>query len=136
MKLTQEEKRIKIAKEHGFSVVFNEDKQLFELLNQEGKWVYPYDADGDSEEHCWSYCPDYFNDLNAMHAAWEKVIKGSDELEDKYSIELLRAVGSDDPSDGVRPNGSDATWALASNAPSQARFEALGLTLNLWTSEE
>lgn len=138
MKLTQEEKRIKIA----------EACRLFELyplryatrrgkLLSEGERgvrpMYCEHSKGGWQE--WTNVPDYFNDLNAIHAAWEKVIKGSDELEDKYSIELLRAVGSDDPSDGVRPNGSDATWALASNATSSQRSRAFGLTLNLWSAE-
>lgn len=112
MKLTEEQKQVKLAKACG--IIQKRTKELgeFEPL------------------------PDYSSDLNACHSAWETAIRGNAYLEDKYSIELLRAVGAEDPSDGTRPNGSDATWALASNAPSQARFEALGITLSLWTANE
>lgn len=112
MKLTQEEKNYKLAKACGVTQARAKVLGDFEPL------------------------PDYFNDLNACHDVWEKAIKGNDMLEDKYSIELLRAIGSECPADGTRPNGSDATWALASNAPSQARFNALGIALNLWTHDQ
>lgn len=125
MKLTQEEKRIKIAEACGW------------VRREYGGWGVPNkpaDRYG-VKNKVWdrvNQLPEYFNDLNACQDAWKKLAKGNEELEDKYSIELLRTVGSEDPADGKRPNGSDATWALASNAPSSARAEAFGLALNLW----
>ena len=117
--MTQEQKRIKLAEASGWIY----DPQ------EEYSWQ-------DPEGEGYRYPRDYFNDLNAVHKLWNTLIKGNDELEDKLSIELLRQIGSDDPSNGGRPNGSDATWALASNATAAQRAEAIGLTLSLWEASK
>jgi len=116
--MTQEEKRILLAEAAGWT-------KVHESWTGQKKACIPNDSQR-------LPLPDYFHDLNAVHELWTILIKGRDELEDKLSIELLRQIGSDDPSDGGRPNGSDATWALASNATASQRAEALGLTLNIW----
>lgn len=85
--MTPEAQRIAIAE--AFSVRFNESKDLYELLNPKGEWKYPYDADGDSEEHCWKYAPNYPNDLNAMHEA-EKVLTEKQEL--FYMMKLIQVM--------------------------------------------
>lgn len=134
MKLTQEQKRIKIAKEQGFSVLFNEEKKLFELLNPEGKWTYPYDADGESEEHCWSYCPDYFNDLNACHEM-EASFKSAGEL-GRYHHLLCEMAEKKWWNSSIGYDHQRACRSMAISSLASQRAEAFGLTLNLWTTEQ
>lgn len=86
--MTNEEIQTKIAQSLGWTVQFNEEKQLYELLTPAGKWEYPFDADG-GEEHCWKYAPDYPESLDACAEFESSLI---DKEFDAYQIELSRIV--------------------------------------------
>jgi len=77
--------------------------------------------------------PDYLNDLNAMHEAWNKCIRNKDDLEDAFTHYLLvsvKRVGA--RSYPHSPDYSTADIAIISNANAAQRAEALLRTLNLW----
>jgi len=85
-------------------------------------------------EEQWARClyGSIIDDLNAMAVAWDCCIKGNEELEDEFSVELLRACDDEYQPDGDRPNGSDASWAVASNATSRQRADAFAKVFGLW----
>ena len=118
--ITQDEKKIKIAKYLGWTVQFSETKQLHELRTPSGAWEHPYDADG-SEHHCWSYAPDFFNDLNACHEMEETL---DDNQWDSYVCALLNEM----PRSANQPDrDKDPAHATAPQ-----RAEAFGISLALW----
>jgi hypothetical protein len=77
------------------------------------------------------YPPFYYNNYSDIVGAWETLIKGRDDLEDAYSVNLGLACGCDDPQDGGRPGFCDADLAIIINASVPQRCEALMRTLNL-----
>jgi len=121
--MTPENQRIVIAKAHGFSVIFNEGKELHELIAPSGRWEFPWDADGE-EAHCWSYAPDYLNDLNAMHEAWLSI---PDEWKSKFERELHCLVIGEHARNFVMHQEQRVT-----NASAAQRAEAFLKTLGLW----
>jgi len=84
MSMTKEEMNREIAKARGWTVQFNEHKDLHELLTPQGKWEDPYDADGD-ETHCWNYAPDYLNNLNLCREMENAL---TDEQQGEYAYQL------------------------------------------------
>jgi hypothetical protein len=120
--MTQEQKRIKLAKAAGFI--------------QEEPWL-----DG---RKCWGHknhpkhigfeeIPDYFNDLNAMHKA-EKMLRGHAQIS-AYVWELERLThwkpDYREGGDG-KQYISPAAYYCTTHATAAQRAEAIGLTLNLW----
>jgi hypothetical protein len=129
MKLTNEEKRIKIAEACGLNPVG------VPFTRPEGdRWFTPEAAK--VHHRMWprgaavKVIPDYFNDLNAMRDA---EVQKREDLEQDFAENLIRVV------DGVREQrhwsnfGSSMDYISASAAQ---RAEAFGLTLNLWQPGE
>jgi hypothetical protein len=113
MKLTQEEKRIKLAEAAGWTT----DKRGLGWLSPHGYYAPP---------------PDYFNDLNAVHEL-EKMLLPDDAYYSQrnfYSSEVGRVTGNDN-SQGWKPLSNDACFNIL-HATAAQRAEAIGLTLNLW----
>lgn len=109
-RLTQDEKRVKIAEACGWK----KDYPCVDDYENEGlAWRKP-DGSGPWGD---SYLPDYFHDLNAMHEA-ERVL--TDEQHFHFRMILLEITDSD-------------TWGkrIVSSTATQ-RAEAFGKTLKLW----
>lgn len=73
--------------------------------------------------------PDYSFDLNALHEAWVRIIKGDAENEVLFLVHLDFVVSK-------RGSNFDNTHIVASsrvNATSDERFEALLRTIGKWT---
>jgi hypothetical protein len=103
MKLTEQEKRIKLAEAQGLT--------------------------GWEEARC---LPDYFNDLNAVHEL-EKMLLPDDAYYSQrnfYSSEVGRVTGNDN-GQGWKPLSNDACFNIL-HATAAQRAEAIGKTLNLW----
>jgi hypothetical protein len=83
--MTPKAQKIAIAKILGWTVQFNETKDLYELINPQGKWEHPYDADGD-EEHCWRYVPDLLSKFNAVRKAVLEYIMAKSRIGDNNSL--------------------------------------------------
>lgn len=119
MKLTQEEKRIKIAEACGFKVTKSPAGDYYynpeSLLCQDGRVLW------DSEE-----LPNYFNDLNAMHTL-EKDMQSI--IQERYA-KKLRVIISEIELDDYNENWHPMT------ASSAQRAEAFGQTLGLWKEGE
>jgi hypothetical protein len=112
MKLTDHEKRIKIAEACGW---------MFCAPNP--SWPTPYWTNPVTKElSVFAQLPDYLNDLNAMHEA-EKGL--TDEQHLTFRVRLWEISVADAPDD---------LWDRRYVSPTAAeRFEAFGRTLNLWT---
>jgi hypothetical protein len=106
MKLTQEEKRIKLAEAAGWKP----DKRGLGWLSPHGYYAPP---------------PDYFNDLNAVHELEQQIWSKEWNLRDDFCDHLALII---DPVHGYR--GLKAIDALQATAAQRA--ESLGLALNLW----
>lgn len=112
MKLTKQEKRIKLAEAGGWDE------------SPSGKWsnngfILPDPLNP----------PDYFNDLNAVHELEQQTWSKEWNLRDDFCDHLALII---DPVHGYR--GLKAKDALQANAAQRA--EALGLTLNLWEASK
>ena len=122
MKLTKEEKRIKIAEACGYQRSLN--KSWTNAIGQ--RWLKP--GHDKSILHFWislKDLPDYFNDLNAMHEV-EKDMQSI--IQERYANKL-RVIISEIELDDYNEN-----WHPMTASASQ-RAEAFGLTLNLWTPD-
>lgn len=113
MKLTQEEKRIKIAEACGWTRVPDNDETV-KLWTKNG-----HTTSRGWREHFLKELPDYFNDLNAIQEA---------EVEIKRSFQCM--------------NYAEALYTECAKenipfiyATAAQRAEAFGLTLNLWTHD-
>lgn len=114
--MTDEEKQAKIAEARGFTVRFNESKGLHELITPNGKWEHPYDADGD-EAHCWSYAPDYLNNLELMHEAEE-------------SLDSSQSKDFADHLERITPKHQESLWKFYfAHASARQRADAFLLAL-------
>jgi hypothetical protein len=130
--MTQEEKRIKLAETVGIQVKkfqyqipyhgntsiwrkgFLSEQDAIISREQDKPWV-------KSEVEPYNdlfACPDYFNDLNAVHEL-EKVLTSLQWF--NYSALLTKIVGP-----------KDQEYYLNLHATASQRAEALGLTLKLW----
>jgi hypothetical protein len=115
MKLTEQEKRIKLAEADGWDE------------SPSGKWsnngfILPDPLNP----------PDYFNDLNAVHEL-EKMLLPDDAYYSQrnfYSSEVGRVTGNDN-GQGWKPLSNDACFNIL-HATAAQRAEAIGKTLNLW----
>ena len=105
--MTQEQKRIKLAEAAGWSHHTIDDHTYW--WHEENNKTLPPEDDGMRS------CPDYFNDLNAVHEL-EKVLLG-DDIETWLTYDKYLAEGD-----------TKFTWHVTA----AQRAEALGLTLNLW----
>jgi len=112
MKLTEQEKQIKLAEAAGWKPYPSENVGPAARFFNGDIWF----------RHAESYTiatpeqlPDYFNDLNAVHEL-EKVL--TEDRYDDYRQHLGKAVGY--------------LWRGIFSATAAQRAEALGLTLNLW----
>lgn len=111
MKLTEEQRRYKLAELCGWAKRYSEARSEY-------RW---YSPDGLS----FLLPPDYCYDLNAMHEAETICLPcDSDELRDKYA-ELLQ--------DAVYRESEKRAWF---SATALQRFEALGQTLEQWEAGE
>ncbi len=112
MKLTEQEKRIKLAKADGWDE------------SPSGKWsnngfILPDPLNP----------PDYFNDLNAVHKLEQQTWSKEWNLRDDFCDHLALII---DPVHGYR--GLKAIDALQATAAQRA--EALGLALKLWEASK
>ena len=106
--MTPEAQRIAIAKACGWTFLKNRIKyQYYNTVTKE------YALD-------W---PDYLNDLNALHDAWEKKIAFKHEVPGRFRNELRKKC--------CRERGLFGEWD-AVNATAAQRAEAFLRTLNLW----
>ncbi len=77
--------------------------------------------------------PDYLNDLNAMHEAWNECIRGRASLEDAFTHYLAVACGFDEDQGSITdPNLSVADIAVVSNATAAQRAEAFLRATGRW----
>ena len=106
MKLTNEQKRLKIAEACGWK-----------YKNSHAMWLSPSGQPGFTD------CPDYLNDLNAMHEAWKSCIAFKDVVH-KAFLKHLRSICEHE-------QDLFGCWD-AINATAAQRAEAFGRTLNLW----
>jgi hypothetical protein len=120
MKLTQEQKRIKLAEFAGWRINYIDGNGL-----DCDVWIHP---DG---QQCWAKelapLPDYFNDLNAVYELELKAFQDSS-IQLYYSRSVIRIIKNSAPLDKQFVSDFDLVTATAAQ-----RAEALGLTLNLWT---
>lgn len=119
--MTEQDKNLKLCGAAGWSVQLNESKGLYELLNPQGKWEHPYDANG-PESHCWEYAPDLFSP-SGHEVVRELVLGMTDE-------ERWRLDGRIHDLWTGTPLGF-ATFAASLSTPELA--ELVGLAKNLWT---
>ncbi len=117
MKLTTEEKRIKIAEACGW------------VPTPAGNWTQSPNGIPNAQFITHYTLPDYFNDLNAMHLAF-KSLKLVQQC--KWHEELRRVLKSEA---AHKVDEASIDW-LCDNATATQRAEAFGLTLNLWTYDE
>lgn len=126
MKLTQEEKRVKIAETCGW--VWHPTAGKAEDYNSQQKaeailcWSAPGDDFWRTQE-----LPDYFNDLNAIHEARSNL---NNDQKERYVGKLCEfsEMGGYDGYDSLE-------WCIV-NSGAADQAEALGLTLNLWEAGE
>lgn len=127
MKLTTQQKKIKLAIELGWGWIQHNGKLIlfdpdFFRKNHEFKKLSEADFPLLLKV---AVIPDYPNDLNAMHEAETFCLPcDSDELRDKYA-ELLQ--------EAVYRESEKRAWF---SATAGQRFEALGQTLELWEAGE
>lgn len=123
MKLTQEEKRIKIAEACGWKQ--RRIGSEIHVASPDGEEVgWRFNAEKDCVVHMF---PDYFTDLNAMREA-ESILKGTQIAE--YESQLKRVHFKSDKDEWWFPQATiESAWWCVTAAQ---RAEALGLTLGLW----
>jgi len=142
VKLTQEQKRIKLAEFAGLNI-----KPKTVCPSCRGNT--PFEAGDDYGITIWAECkhcnntgkvypyipniPDYFNDLNAVHEREKSLLPDDAQYSQRnfYASELGRLTGNDN-GQGWKPLSNDACFNIL-HATAAQRAEALGLTLNLWT---
>jgi len=112
MKLTQEEKRIRILIAIGWSLV---NVYQWDESNPSVRLPKQFHVDKYGVIH---NAPDVFSDLNAMHEA-EKTLETG--LRGRYLLNLERTTN----------NAEQKAWPEVTATAAQ-RAEAFGLTLNLW----
>jgi hypothetical protein len=112
MKLTQEEKRIKLAEAAGWT-------KFYESWTGQKKACIPNDSQI-------LPLPDYFNDLNAIYSAEQKAW-GKDYGLRSVFVDHLALIMN--PVHGYRMQSAEDLL----DATAAERAEALGKTLNLWT---
>ena len=115
--LTNDQKRIKIAEACGW-------KRKDADSDMMGKRWYRVQDDGKLVQR--GSCPDYFNDLNAMHEA-SAILRP--EHYEKWRDELSKSVFSERKCLGMSKYEFEF-WM--SQATATQRAEAFGRTLNLW----
>lgn len=119
MKLTEEQKRIKIAEACGWTRMMWATDWRGRPSEPVEMWVRP----GDTRPHEPNRLPAYFQSLNEMHEA-EKTLSENDyyglPYQQGYLDALLGLVGG----------------GRAHSATAAQRAEAFGLTLGLWTAED
>lgn len=129
--MTQEQKRIKIAEACG--ATWTEDKFGNPALIMGESWL----ASCPSKDRLFIInCPDYFNDINAMHEA-EKLLLWSPTQECKtscYARHLYDIIDEQTSHEvGLEVLDPVEVSAVLLHATAAQRAEAFGLTLNLWT---
>jgi len=110
MKLTQEEKRIKIAEVCGWTGI-------------RGNIGYPNAATEAAEVYY--LIPNYFNDLNACHKVWQSFTKVQHEQFKWHLVQIVREV-----------KDFDGPKASVTCAPASLRAEAIGRTFEAWKAGE
>lgn len=128
MKLTEQEKRVRIAKHIGWTSK-EDDRGFWRAAGPSGKmecdlWL--------SEHNVWRVgIPDYFHDLNAMHEAWHTL--DSKHKRFAFHEQLRRKVLS---GGGHASSTEGDVDCCCENATADQRAEAFGLTLGLWREGE
>lgn len=117
MKITDEEKRIKIAEACGWKLIPADNVGAAARLFYGDVWW--RDAENNTVASI-DQLPDYLNDLNAMHEA-EKVLKVEQHF--TFQVELARVINT---------ITYPLNFALLHSTAAQ-RAEAFLRTLNLWT---
>ena len=112
--MTQEQKRIKLAKAGGW--VYDPQEE------------YPW-QDPDPEGEGYYYPPDYFNDLNAVHELWLSLPRGTQLTVVGKLADMINLPKGDQDEIG------ELEEALFSATAAQ-RAEALGKTLSLWEAAQ
>ena len=112
--MTNEEKRIKIAKACGWNDPHWECPNCGRVEPSQVTFEEHHDKDGCLSFVYWVDCPDYFSDLNACHEM-EKALVGRQV--DSYVTTLCLEI-----------QPSPSLW----NATASQRAEAFGKTMNLW----
>lgn len=128
MKLTQEEKRVKIVEACGWYVIQTPEEdgaKAYSLRHPTELTLYPWH---ESKEECFQDAPNYFHDLNDIHEA-EKLIKGigvpfTDDQAKEWFDHLIWVCYMDEK------------HTFTACATAAQRAEAFGLTLNLWEAGE
>lgn len=118
MKLTQEEKRIKLAEACG-KCLHSEIKKWEHEDGNDYEWGYTCVKCGKDPHDRAQTVPDYFNDLNAMHEAENICISPADGPTKRLYSENLSWCAT--------LGGTSSECATAAQ-----RAESLGQTLNLW----
>lgn len=123
-KLTQEQKRVKIAEACGFQFTHQGNP------TKTGYWYNPDHALCQDGVVIWDAAelPDYCGDLNAMHEA-ERWLATNTPLTTAYWRKVVEVV-CDDADEPM--NFDECTMFLAITANAEQRAEAFGRTLNLW----
>lgn len=125
MKITDEEKRIKIAEVCGWK-----------FCAPKPSWLTPYWTNPVTKElSVFAQLPDYLNDLNAMHEA-EKVLmmdfRRPDQWE-RYMDELNRLCYPDHEEEPEILGRRYIASCRRQHAKARIKAAAFGKTLNLWT---
>ncbi len=113
--MTEEQQRIAIAKACGLTIVSD---GITHHLTPCGK-----KTEHDPEGCLLKECPDYLNDLNAMHEAEEMMIEKDQSFKARYRIKLV--FNSDYSVDNRQPH-----W----RATAAQRAEAFLRTIGKWTT--
>jgi hypothetical protein len=106
--MTQEQKQIKLAEVQG---ILSHDKHGSLFHTKTG-----YVRD----------CPDYFNDLNAVHELESRIMNGQFGTISGYIKNLSLECIGEESADGI------INISLLVSASATERCEAIGQTLNLW----
>lgn len=135
IKLTQEQKRVKIAEACGWKPVYDFGTSRVFMFKADKAAGYIRNLNGEASTTNGSIAnvdelPDYFNDLNACHEM-EKAIP--EDLLEEYQF-MVDRLACGDPPDAYRHWSMGLSEAIS--APPNIRAEAFGLTLNLWTADQ
>lgn len=127
--MTPEQQRIVIAEACGWKchvVPLHDADGLITELKTMLRWVAPNEVlKVNPYWNCYA-CPDYLNDLNAMHEAEKLILNYDAGSHGRYIDHLIDVCGK----------RKDETWHLAIfHATAAQRAEAFLRTLNLWTHE-
>jgi len=128
MKLTLEQKRIKIAEACGWTLFSDGWARPDTQFYADGRPV-PLDEITSFTE---AGLPDYFSDLNAMHKAEESLT----DYQWDQMFNLLIDIRWKDASSEQRKGIGTQKVLSPSRATAAQRAEAFGLTLNLWNENE